>query len=138
MEKKYNKIYFFYYICLVKNSIIIFVMTIVSRKKYIPVKYWTKELILNDVKKNNYKNKSDFSQRNNSAFIAARINGWLDEILQFTGKKNIALVQWTKEKTAIEAAKYPNKSAFFRSNFAAYSVALANEWLSEFYPKKFK
>lgn len=41
---------------------------------------------------------------------------------------------WSKENCRIEADKYPTKKAFHSNNAGAYTSALKNGWLEEFYP----
>lgn len=87
---------------------------------------WTKEAVLKEAKK--YTSLSQFKYNNNSAYSAARLNGWLVEMHWFSRPKYI---KWTKEATFEEAKKYNKKYHFQIGCEAAYKVALKNGWIAE-------
>ena len=59
---------------------------------------WTKQMCNNEAKK--YKTKEEFKRGNNSAYNAARRNGWFDEYTWF-----VSPFRWTRELCFTEAKK---------------------------------
>ena len=87
---------------------------------------WTKEAVLKEAKK--YTSLSQFKYNNNSAYSAARLNGWLVEMHWFSRPKYI---KWTKEATFEEAKKYTTLSNFRKKCRGGYHAANINGWLKE-------
>ena len=87
---------------------------------------WTKNAVFEEAKK--YNSLSQFKYNNNSAYSAARLNGWLVEMHWFSRPKYI---KWTKEAVFEEAKKYNKKYHFQIGCGTAYKVALKNGWIAE-------
>ncbi len=86
---------------------------------------WSKEMCYNEAKK--YQTREEFKFGNNSAYNAARRNGWIDEYTWF-----LSPFRWTKELCYEEAKKARSKSEFKRNSSAAYSNARTNGWLGDY------
>lgn len=118
---------------LLKEQILNILKKPTMKKEYIHIKSWDKEKCAEIAKK--YTDRTSFCKGNNSAYLAARMNGWLDDICIHMNKKNKSSLIWCKEKCLEKSKKYKNKSEFFRENYQAYNIANDNGWLEEFFPK---
>lgn len=96
-----------------------------------PRGYWDiKENCYDEAKK--YKSRGEFSQKNNSAYIRALNNGWLDEWFgKETAQKPAGY--WTEEMCYDEALKYEYQSHFRKYSVAAYSKARKNHWIGDYF-----
>ena len=87
---------------------------------------WTKERCLIEGKQ--YKTRDHFRRGSQSAYMAARREGWLDEVcLHMTGRD----IMWTKERCHEEALKYDTRRKFQDVNKSAYAMSIRNGWLDE-------
>ena len=87
---------------------------------------WTKEKCKEEASK--YSSRSEFKKGNQSAYLTAWKNGWLDEWF----KKQLV---WTYEKCKEEASKYSSRSELKKGSFGAYNAAWKNKWLNNFFNK---
>lgn len=97
---------------------------------------WTKESTEQEAKK--YKTRGEFREKSVSAYGVALENGWINDYTWFINGREIRADRdriWTYEKTKSEAEKYTSRSEFKTRSGSAYSSALKNKWLDEFFPK---
>lgn len=100
------------------------------------VRKWTKESTEQEARK--YKTRGEFREKNVSAYGVALEKGWIDEYDWFVDGHKIRADRdriWTHDKTKSEAQKYTKRSDFKTGSGSAYSAALKNKWLDEFFPK---
>ena len=93
-----------------------------------PNGFWTKENVFTEAKK--YKTRTEFQKGCSSAYVVARVNGWLDEMNWFKEVKKPG-GYWTKENVFTEAKKYKTRNEFQKACSRAYNVAWKNGWLEE-------
>lgn len=91
--------------------------------------FWTKERCHIEALK--YTNRRDFHFKSKSAYGAAWIHGWLDDICSHMELYSKPSGYWTKERCAARAKKYIRRSEFQRHERAAYSAAWKNGWLND-------
>lgn len=97
-------------------------------------KKWTKDMIIYEA--SNYKTKTDFRKKCNSAYYAAHKNGWLDEICSHMIETRKPNGYWNDKNNCYnESLNYPNKSQFQINCKSGYESSRKNGWLDEFYPK---
>lgn len=95
---------------------------------------WNKEACMTEALK--YQRRSDFQSGNSSAYMAARLNGWLDEACAHMPpprkrKNQQAPTKWTPEAIFAQAQK-AKSPADFRERFScAYRAAIRQELLSK-------
>ena len=89
---------------------------------------WTKEKTFEEAKK--YKSRLGFEKGNNSAYNAAKRNGWLDDYTWFTPSALIS--KWNYETCYVEARRYKSRGEFQKSSVIAYRIALNNGWLNDY------
>lgn len=89
---------------------------------------WTKEKTYEEAKK--YKSRLGFERGNNSAYNAAKRNGWLDGYTWFTPSASIS--KWDYEACYEEAKKYTSRSEFCNKCQIAYQTARKNGWLNDY------
>lgn len=92
-------------------------------------KQWTKETCYSEAKK--YNDVKSFYNECKSAYVIAVRNGWLDEYVWLSRKKNPNGF-WTKERVMREAKKYSERKLFRKMCPSAYNSACKNGWLDEF------
>ena len=78
----------------------------------------------------NFKTRNEFKKNNRSAYEAARLNKWLDEIC---GHMKYVIKPWTFEACKLEAMKYRNRTEFHDKACGAYHAACRNKWLNEIF-----
>jgi hypothetical protein len=87
---------------------------------------WTKDACIEAAKK--YSSRSTFAKGNGSAWNAARVNGWLDEVCAHM-KLKIDHGKWsTFDVCKKEAEKYFTRSEFNKKAPGAYASAKKNGW----------
>jgi hypothetical protein len=86
-------------------------------------KRWTYENTKNEALK--YQSRGDFQKGTQSAYNAAKRNGWLDEVCSHMTPKR---KQWTFEEVHQIALQYSSTIEMQRGNAAAYSAAQWNGW----------
>jgi len=89
--------------------------------------YWTKERCQTEALK--YDNRSDFKEKNQSAYNISLKNKWLDEIVSHMKNVINPPNYWTKERCQIEALKYDNRSDFKEKSATAYNKTITNHWI---------
>jgi hypothetical protein len=97
-----------------------------------PKGYWTKEHCQEEALK--YKSKKEFETNSPCACVAARKNGWFNEICSHMvrpKKENHPPNYWTKERVKEEVNKYEKIIDFRKYNRLAYDAAVRNGWLKE-------
>lgn len=87
-------------------------------RKRRPDGYWTKKRLATEATK--YETRTKFQKGNNSAYIIARNNGWLDEICSHMKQ---VLQRWPKSAVRAEAKKYTRRIDFVRGSVSAYDKA---------------
>lgn len=105
-------------------------------KRGVANRKWTKESTEEEARK--YKTRGEFRENSFSAYSVALEKGWIDEYTWFISGHQVRADKertWTYEKTKQEAQKYTGRSKFCEGNGSAYSAALKNKWLDEFFPK---
>lgn len=98
---------------------------------------WTEDSARQEALK--YKTKADFRKYSGGAHAAAQKSGWIKGYDWFVSGHDVRADRdrvWTYEKTKQEAQKYTGRSKFCKGNGSAYSAALKNKWLDEFFPKQ--
>lgn len=106
-------------------------MTWLKRANCKPVGYWK---IKSNVFKesHNYKSRKDFCEGCYLAYIAAKRNGWLDEMDWLLKANRKEKGYWNvKANVFAEAQQYQYKSDFQRKSPSAYASARLHNWLSE-------
>jgi len=87
---------------------------------------WTKEKCIESASK--YSKRLDWHTQAQSAYQAARKNGWLDECCKHM---QILVVVWTKENCINNARKYKTITQWIKAEKPAYGAALRYNWLDE-------
>lgn len=100
-----------------------------KKRNILPPGYWNKERCREEALK--YKHRIEFAKGSCSAYAAAQIHGWLDEICGHMTSKNNPKGFWTKQSCAIEALKYETRTAFKLGSPGAQLAAYKNGWLDE-------
>jgi hypothetical protein len=93
-----------------------------------PNNYWTKENVLRNSLK--YDNKIKWRENDNSAYVTARNNGWLDECCKHM-IQNKPKGYWTKEICINSALKYNTPSDWEKGDNSACTTAKFNGWYKE-------
>lgn len=94
---------------------------------------WNYERTKEEAKK--YKSKNDFRKNcHNGAYSAAIKNKWIDDYTWFV-RPDPPNKKWTYETTKTEASNYSSRNEFRKASSGAYTAALKNKWLDEFFPK---
>jgi hypothetical protein len=84
-----------------------------------------------------YNTKSEFRKYSGGAYNASRKNGWLCEICShMIGKKKYTKSIYWVINSKEEALKYTTRTELQKGSISAYRIALKNNWLDEFFPKK--
>jgi len=94
-----------------------------------PCGFWTKENCIKEAKK--YKTKSNWRNRNESSYNAAKKNKWIDECCQHMIIKYKPINCWTLEECRNSALLCKTKSEWSKRYRRAYVVSLRNNWLDE-------
>ena len=87
---------------------------------------WTKENVLSAASK--YETISDFQNNEPSAYMAARKNGWMDEIIPLM---KVMKQTWTKDSIIDLMKNYTNKSDFTDDHPNARMAAMRHGWWDE-------
>ena len=93
------------------------------------LKSWDKLACEKEAKK--YKTRTHFVKGCASAYNAARINGWLDEVCSHMTSKQKPHGYWTKERCHLEALKYKTLSQFNKGSTSAFQKAKRCNWLDD-------
>ena len=100
-------------------------------------KKWDKESCYIDAKK--YKTRSEFAEKNRSAYNIAKKNGWTNDYTWFLSEFDARSagnlgkgVKWTSEKCYNEAKKYKTLVEFRDNNICAHYAAYRNGWLKDY------
>ena len=75
-----------------------------------------------------YEYRIDFRKNSERAYMAAHVNGWLDEICQNLKYK---YESWNKDKCKEDALKYSTRSAYYFGSCSSWDRARRNGWLDE-------
>lgn len=103
-------------------------------KKINPRNYWTYEKCLERSK--NYKNRSEFEQKESSAYRKSLKEGWIDKFFPDTIiYNNYPRGYWTYEKCTEVAKLCLNRNEFDIIYSGAYKASVKYGWLDEFFPK---
>ena len=89
---------------------------------------WDKEKCLEEAKK--YKNVTSLYRNNNSCYMFAKKNGFLDELFDLLGR--VSHKKWTYDDALKEAKKYEYLSEFIDKSGGCFQVSLRNGWLETF------
>ena len=90
------------------------------------VRMWTREAVFEESRK--YTSRTEFARKCVGAYMAAKRNDWLDEMVWLPLKVHI---KWTKEDCFAESKKYTTRNEFQRKASGAYTAAVDNGWLDE-------
>lgn len=87
---------------------------------------WTKAAAIADAA--NYKTKIEWKKKSNSAYAAARKNGWIDEACT-----HMTTLRRKMDKVAVlaSAAQHQSRGAWQNADGSAYTIALRKGWLEE-------
>ena len=99
-----------------------------------PFNYWTYQKCEEESKK--YKTRSEFQDKNSSAYRASCENGWIcDFVWLINGTKYYwdHHAKWTESSCYEEAKKYSSRSEFQRNNESAYNKARRKGWLESYF-----
>lgn len=94
-----------------------------------PLRKWTLEALKKEAKK--YNSRSEFQNKNSSAYSIAAKENLLDEICVHMNPLREAPNYWTKEKCQERALLYKTKSDFKKHDGSAYTTAVREKWLNE-------
>ena len=94
-----------------------------------PTNYWTFDNCLEDALK--FKSKIEWQKNSNSAYNAARFNGWLNDCCMHMMKLRNDDNYWTKEKCLESALKYQTREEWKQNESAALGAALKHKWYYE-------
>ena len=89
-------------------------------------KPWTRESAIADA--SSYKTKIEWKKTSNSAYAAARKNGWLEEAC---GHMITLRRKMDKPSVLASAAQHQTRGAWQNSDASAYGIALREGWLDE-------
>lgn len=98
---------------------------------------WSEKTILEYIKDNNIKSRSELYYKNNSAYNKARKLKLLD-IFPFNGTQTKPNGYWTEDKVIEEAKKYKNRKEFAKKSYGAFRFAKKNDLLNQLMPTKQK
>ena len=85
----------------------------------------------------NCESASDAMVKNKSAYLKARIKGWLKEIAPHIKPNKYPSGYFTKKENCLELSKLCKTIKEFRKlHPRAYKVSLENNWISEFFKNK--
>ena len=87
---------------------------------------WNKENCLDSAKK--YRTKLDWHKGQQSAYQAARRNGWFNECIKHM---DVIIIAWTKAECIKNARKYNNISDWIKNEKRAYGAAYRYGWITE-------
>jgi predicted GIY-YIG superfamily endonuclease len=90
---------------------------------------WDKETCATEALK--YETRKDFERNASGAYVMAQRRGWLSEICAHMTYRKKPKGYWTKERCAVEAAKYMSRAEFKRSAISVYNTAERRGWLGE-------
>jgi len=96
---------------------------------YKPSGYWNKEHCAEEALK--YTSRHAFSAGIGSAYNAALLNGWLDDICGHMVERKKPNGYWTKDRCIEEALKYTTRSGLEAGSSGAYNAALQNGWMDD-------
>jgi len=96
---------------------------------------WTKEICHNEALK--YNSRFEFSKNCRAAYSFAIRHDWLDEICSHMIKMPGSRNYWNKERCLEVSKNCKNKKQFQKKYSGAYSSARKNNWLNEFFEKKY-
>lgn len=96
---------------------------------------WNKEKCKE--KANKCTSRKEFSILFSSAYISARKNFWLNEICEHMIQLRKPHNYWNYETCKNESIKYNTRFDFSHKSSGAYFVSTKNNWLDDFYPKKY-
>ncbi len=91
--------------------------------------YWSKERCIEESKK--YKTISEYQDKNQSSYHAAKVNGWIEEFT-WLERQILPSGYWNYEHCMEESKKYKKLIDFKNNSQRAYNVAIANGWISEY------
>ena len=93
---------------------------------------WTREKCYEEAQKCN--SRSDFKESCPYGYSSARKHGWLDDYTWFApARKQVPAGYWTYERCYVEAKKYKTRTGFQKGNASAYSKALKEGWIDDYY-----
>ena len=95
-----------------------------------PNGYWNYDHCYEEAKK--YKSSTEFQRKNQTAWIAARKNKWLNEYTWFANPN----IKWTYDECKRLASQAKGRFDFRKKSLGAHDASYRNHWLDEFFPKK--
>jgi hypothetical protein len=101
-----------------------------------PSGYWTFEKCQEEALK--YENKQEFKNNCVSAYNSCLRNSWMEEMCSHMISKHKPNGYWTYDNCKEESLKYENRSQFKKLSNGAFDSSKRNNWLDDFYPKKYK
>ncbi len=101
--------------------------------KQLPANWWNnKERVIEASRDESYKNVSDFTKGNGSAYNAALKNGWLQELVEINKWNYTPRGHWNIKANVVKVSKnYENLSDFTKGDAGAYDAARKNGWMQE-------
>ena len=90
------------------------------------ISMWSKDNCIKESLK--YKYRMEFRKNSKNAYMAAFVNGWLDEVCSHLLYK---YQKWNKVKCKEEALKYKTRTEFYKLSCGAHDKARLNGWLDE-------
>lgn len=105
-------------------------------KRECPPRIWTEERIMNEAQK--YTTVNEFSKQSHKAYDAARRYHLIDKLnlIKFRkSHKKKEKILLTKEDFFSIAKQYKRRGDFHKGHPFAYSIALQNKWLDEWFPR---
>lgn len=92
--------------------------------------YWTFEMC--KVEADKYNDRCEFQYNSGSAYVRARVNGWLDEICSHMNKPSSKPIsEYTKDECNVEAKKYKTRKEFYSNSWSYYEASKRSGWLDE-------
>lgn len=84
-----------------------------------------------------YKHRYEFNLGSPGAYTSSRIHKWLDEVCSHMTPKRKPAGYWTKQRCREASLECKNKEQFYKNFGGAFNTSKDNNWLVEFFPKKY-
>lgn len=98
-------------------------------------RYWNEQTCYREAKK--CKTRGEFYKKCSGAYIKSLKMGWMNKYTWLLSRQNKPTGYWNDYNNCYEESlKHNNRRSFQRKASGAYSAAVRNNWLDEFFPKK--
>jgi len=90
---------------------------------------WSKEAVIIEAQK--YSTISEWRSSNQSSYVIANRNGWLDDCISHMKITKRANGYWTKERILESGSRYKTKAEWRKAEPSAYVIARRNGWFDD-------